>query len=157
MKTERVRKAKFAMRLAICGWLAAVWVGVLAPVLAHAGPTLQDISKSFDTKLSQKPDSLNLTAIVIGIIAVVCILAIASQWGNRQEKPKAVNHSGRLLREMRRKIHLSSPQIKRLKILSERKGCASPLTLVLCPSLLSLSPKRPAGDDGGAASGSAKS
>jgi hypothetical protein len=71
-----------------------------------------------------------------GAGGIIAVRVLAAHWGQRRETPKALNHSGKLIREVRRKIHLSNPQIKRLKILADRKGCSSPLTVLLCPSLL---------------------
>jgi hypothetical protein len=123
---------QFRLGLVLLVFLA---VGVCSsPVMA--GPTLRDISRSFDHSVSQKPDTGKIMLILLGAGVIIAILVVAAHWGQRQEKPKVLNNPGRLIREIRRKIHLSNPQIKRLKVLADHRGCSSPLTVLLCPSLL---------------------
>jgi hypothetical protein len=135
-KTEDKRQK--AARLPRWGLLLAAFclLVCLAPCPVQAAPTLKDISRSFDHNVSQKPDTGKMLIILLGAGGIIALLVVAAHWGQRQETPKTLNNPNRLIREIRRKIHLSNPQIKRLKVLADRRGCHSPLTVLLCPSLL---------------------
>jgi hypothetical protein len=128
---EKTRRLRYRGLLAAFLLLGCLWC---CPV--QGAPTLKDISRSFDHSVSQKPDTGKMFAILLGAGGIIALLVVAAHWGQRQEKPKILNSPNRLIREIRRKIHLSNPQIKRLKILADRRGCSSPLTMLLCPSLL---------------------
>ncbi len=87
----------------------------------------------------------HLLAFVVLIAGVVTILI---WWNNRQEKPKKikhVNHSRKLMRQISREMGMAGDEIKQLKLLADLyerdKGQAleNPLTLLLCPSLLTRS------------------
>ncbi len=132
----RRKTGAYRRRLLLALILGGLLAGGFYPVSAQAGPTLQDISKSFDHNVSQSPDSGKLLAIVLGAGGIICLLVLASQWAQRREKPRTLNHPGKLVREVQRKVHLSNVQVKRLTMLAERRGCSSPLTVLLCPSLL---------------------
>ena len=76
---------------------------------------------------------------------VVGIILILVWWNAREQKPrkvKQVNHSRKLLRQISRQIGLAGDEVKQLKMLADihqknsGKSLENPLTLLLCPSLL---------------------
>ncbi|MGD1275850.1 MAG: hypothetical protein ABR964_01340 [Tepidisphaeraceae bacterium] len=72
------------------------------------------------------------------VLALAALLLVV--WYTRRTQPRLVtkplHHRGKLLREIARKLHLDAAQIKMLKILAQEQRVSSPLTLLLCPSLL---------------------
>jgi hypothetical protein len=75
---------------------------------------------------------------VLGLAAVgfVLLLVVVNSFKNRQARPRAVNHQGKLMKELLKKVPLKGGEVKQLKHMAAEQGCVSPLTLVLCPSLL---------------------
>src|SRR3954471_17914287 len=68
--------------------------------------------------------------------AVVLLLVVVNSFKKREAAPRAVNHQGKLVKEIVKKVPLKSADIKHLKTTAAEQGCASPLTLILCPSIL---------------------
>ena len=77
--------------------------------------------------------------LLLSAIGLIVLLAVLNQRRRREAAPPALNHSGKLLREVSRVLPLKNAEIKQLRQLADEQSCASPLTLLLCPSLLSKS------------------
>ena len=60
--------------------------------------------------------------------------------------PKALNHSGKLVKEISKTMNLKPAEIKQLKVLADGQDVGKPLVLLLCPSLLSQGGQAGAGE-----------
>ena len=111
---------------------------------ALAAPSQEDVFGSIRQNVGQRSqDSGKGMAILAGGAgALIMVLLVGSKLRRRQSAPKPVNHSGRLLREVMKTVPLKPRELKQLKLLAEesrRDGAEpveSPLTLLLCPSVL---------------------
>ena len=80
--------------------------------------------------------------IILAVAAVIMLLAWVGTRERKAARPKTVNHSRKLLKQIGREVGLAGVEIRQLKVLAdvhERTGgepLHSPLTLLLCPSLL---------------------
>ena len=101
-----------------------------------AVPKQSDVFKSISENVSGNSDPTVFYAVMLGIAAIVFLLVVSSALRKRQARPKGVNHQGKLLKEMARSVSLRKSEIRALRTIAAEQGCASPLTLVLCPSLL---------------------
>jgi hypothetical protein len=83
----------------------------------------------------------------IGLLVLVASLrkragvATATGGGVYGGVTRPINHSGKLLREVRKQVGLGSAEMKQLKLLADAlatpdEPAPSPLTLLLCPSVL---------------------
>jgi hypothetical protein len=103
---------------------------------ASAKPTQEEFFRSLTQNMTQEPDYQRLIPWAFAIAGVVVAIAYLSQRQKRQALPKPLNHQGKLVKEMIRTAGLDPAEIKRLGGLAQRLDCQSPLTLLLCPSLL---------------------
>lgn len=114
----------------------------LAAPLASAAPSIEDVFKSVGDNVNQTADPSRMLALMLGGVGVILILALLSLRKKRQVAPRAVNHQGKLLKEISRAVGIKPAQLRKLKLVaddfSQRRGqpLQSPLTLMLCPSLL---------------------
>jgi hypothetical protein len=101
-----------------------------------AAPTQQDVFKSISDNVGGSTDPM--VFYVVGLIAVglVLLLVVVNSLKKRSSLPRPVNHQGRLMREVLKRLPLRRRELKQLKALAAEQGCTSPLTFVLCPSLL---------------------
>ena len=124
----------------------AITLCVLAAILllartAHATPQ-DDFLKSMSEGVSNGGESHSILPIVLIVAAVVLLLAFLGTRERKAAKPRPVNHSRKLLKQMGKEMGLGGVEIRQLKVLAdvhERTGgepLHSPLTLLLCPSLL---------------------
>jgi len=122
------------MRRAIA-WLCGG--GVLAMAASPAAAlTQEEVLQSINEHVSSTVDMSKVVPyLVLGLAALLLVV-----WYTHRTQPKLVtkplHHKGKLLREIARTLHLDSAQIKMLKILAQEQRVSSPLTLLLCPSLL---------------------
>jgi hypothetical protein len=105
--------------------------------LILAEVTLEDVFRSTQENMTQTPTVSHLTAFFLGVVALVILLIVLQQFYKRSVVLKPINHHGRLLKELAKSLPLKSAEIKQLKRLAEQQSYSSPLTLLLCPSLLS--------------------
>ncbi|MCC6415329.1 MAG: hypothetical protein IT582_05430 [Opitutaceae bacterium] len=109
---------------------------------------MEDVFKSVGDEVNQTADPSLMLALLLCGIGVIIILALMSNRKKRQVTPKAVNHQGKLLREIRRSVQIKPAQLRKLKALaddiSQARGepLQSPLTLLLCPSLMAEAMKK---------------
>jgi hypothetical protein len=106
----------------------------MIPILAQ--PKQSDVFKSISENVSGNSDPKIFYAVMLGIAAIVFLLVVSSALRKRQSRPKGVNHQGKLIKEMSKRVSLRKSEIRALKTIAAEQGCSSPLTLVLCPSLL---------------------
>ena len=122
-----------------------------APALAQ--PTQEEVLKSIGDNVGQPVDSTRFVASLAGIAGVILLLVVAGQWRSRERRPRALNHHGRLLKEVLRHVPLKGAELRQIKALApQARGAnghgervSSPLTLLLCPSLLADAAKQSRG------------
>ena len=116
-------------------------------ILAEQDPTeyLKSLSSGVSGDTGQPTGGSHLLAFIILIIGVVLILL---WWNARQSSPKKakpVNHSRKLLRQISREMGLAGDEVKQLKVLADiheqstGQPLQNPLTLLICPSILTKS------------------
>lgn len=135
------------MRTLLCvvSLTAGVW-SAAAPVSAQ--PTQEEVFRSIGRNVSEPVDSRRMLAAVLGIAGVVALLVVISHSKRREGRPRTLNHPGKLLKEALKAVHLKPAELKQLKTLvhearaRDEEGPTSPLTLLLCPSVLAREAQR---------------
>ena len=145
----------------IKGPLAFVLVLLLAFDTARAQEntskrlTQEQVFGSIRENVGGKTDSGKFLGFAAIVVAVVILIALLSQRQRRAVSPKPLNSQSKLLREILQSVPLKSGDVKRLKAMAEKREIESPLTLLLCPSVLGRShhpvdrPAEPADKDKG--------
>lgn len=117
-----------------------------------AQPTQEEVFKSIGDNVNEPLDSKHMIAVLAGIGGSVALLVVVGHWRRRERRPKAVNHHGRLMKEVLRNVGLKRSEIKQIKALAQDlrpRGrddrVESPLTLLLCPTLLAEAAKQSRG------------
>ena|SRR5947207_9448163 len=106
-------------------------------LLAQAKPLKQeDVFKSISDNVGSTADPKVFYIVAAIGVAFVVLLIVINALKKRQTLPRAVNHQGKLIKEMLKTVGLKSAEIKQLRTMAAEQGCSSPLTMVLCPSLL---------------------
>ena len=120
-----------------------VLVAALLVAPAEAQPTQEEVLKSIGDNVNEPVDSGRVLGVIAGIAGVVVLVAVVGQRRGREGSPKALHHHGKLVKEVLRSLPLKGAEVKQLKaivqdVLPKAGGEApeSPLTLLLCPSLL---------------------
>ncbi|HET6246771.1 MAG TPA: hypothetical protein VFE47_03655 [Tepidisphaeraceae bacterium] len=109
---------------------------------ALATPSQSDVFKSIQDNVSTSGESdINPTPWICAGIGVIIVLALFSKRQSRQSTPKVVSHTGRLMKEIMKKIPLRAGELRQLKILADEKElpdgqAVNPLVLLLCPSVV---------------------
>jgi hypothetical protein len=109
---------------------------------AQTAPSQEDVFRSISSNVSGSAgNGGSILLLVVGGLGVLLLLAYLSRRGERVAERRVMNHSGKLLREVRQQIGLKPAELKQLKLVSEQLAGEGeepmhPLTLVLCPSLL---------------------
>jgi hypothetical protein len=108
--------------------------------------TQDDVFKSISQNVSGEGDSGEgggkiFLAVILGAVAIILLLSLLSLRRKREAVPKAINHPGKLLKEMLKQIPLKPSELRQLKVLTEAEKQAdspiqSPLVFILCPSAL---------------------
>jgi hypothetical protein len=96
----------------------------------------EDVFKSISDNVGGSTDPKLFYILALAGAGFVLLMVVINSLKNRQARPRAVNHQGKLLKELLKKVPLKNGEVKQLKAMAAEQGCDSPLTLVLCPSLL---------------------
>jgi hypothetical protein len=96
----------------------------------------EDVFKSISENVSGSGDPTPFYAMALVGVGIILMLIVVNQFMKRQARPRAVNHQGKLVKEMLRRLPLRGGEVKQLRLMAAEQGCESPLTLVLCPSLM---------------------
>jgi len=113
--------------------LAAV---LILPAFAKAAPTQDEVFRSINQNVGGTVDIKKFYPYLAGIVGLVIMACL---YNNRQNRPLTgpkLNHSGKLVREVSRRIHLRKIEVKQLRLLADEQNLENPLTLLLCPSVL---------------------
>ena len=109
--------------------------GLIASTL-HAAPTQEDVFKSISDNMSQKQDSGQFLAVMAAIAGAAILVAVVSKHRQRDTTPKALNHQGKLLKEVLRSTSLRPAEARLLKSLADSQSLDNGLVMLLCPSVL---------------------
>ncbi|HSI32267.1 MAG: hypothetical protein ACAI43_21020 [Phycisphaerae bacterium] len=96
----------------------------------------EDVFRSISENVGGSSDPTTFYYLLAGAAGLVVLLALISARKKRAARPRAVNHQGRLMKEILRRVPLKKSEVKHLRTVAGEQGCASPLTLILCPSVL---------------------
>lgn len=122
------------------GRILAVLFGaccLLGADTAVAQPSQEEVLRSISENMdAQAGNPARMLALLCAAGALAIVLLVLSQRRKREVAPRPLHHQGKLLREMARSINLKPAELKQLKVLADQQGLDSPLTLLLCPSLL---------------------
>lgn len=107
-------------------------------------PTQEDVFRSIQQNVDAPTDSRRVMAVCAAGGAVLLLLAVISRQRQREASPKALVHPGKLLKEVMRSVSIRPAELKQLRLLAEERSRSapddaplqSPLTLLLCPSVL---------------------
>jgi hypothetical protein len=117
---------------------------LLASILVGAGPTQNDVFKSIQDSVGERHE-INSTPVILLALGGALVLALLVYMSRREQKkvaaPEALNHSGKLSREVVKQVNIKPSELKQLKTLADSIGgqigeTPDPLALLLCPSLL---------------------
>lgn len=118
-------------------------LALLIAAPASAAPTQEEVLRSISQSISEPTAvSPQFVAVLIAAVAAMLLLVWFNTRDKKERKPKVINHSRKLLRQMGRQIGLAKVEIKQLKILADiherttGQALEHPLTLLLCPSIL---------------------
>jgi hypothetical protein len=114
----------------------AVAIIALTGSLASAAPTQDEVFQSIHDNVGPTFDVRRALPYLVAAVAAVILVIVVHQYRQRPARRKNLNRPGRLLRQMRRSLHLGSAEIKQLKLLAQEQELSNPLTLLLCPSVL---------------------
>jgi len=108
-----------------------------------ATPTQEDVFKSIQENVGQKTDFDTRPVLLLACAGggVLLLLWLMGRRSKQAATPRALNHPGRLMKEVLREVPLKSGEVRQLKtiavsVASQAGEEPNPLTLLLCPSLL---------------------
>jgi hypothetical protein len=116
---------------------------LFASTATSAKPTQQEVFRSIQDNVNETGTSgIKPILLICAGAGVLGLLALFGRRQQRQATPKALNHPGKLLKEIMKTVPLRPAELKQLKVVTEESAQASdgplqsPLVLVLCPSVL---------------------
>jgi hypothetical protein len=96
----------------------------------------EDVFKSISQNVGAKTDPKVFYVAGLLVVALVLLLSVVNSLKKRKASPRPVNHQGKLIKEILKSVPLKGGEVKQLRTMATEQQCVSPLTLVLCPSLL---------------------
>jgi hypothetical protein len=141
MNDERKRTPRRRRQLLWLFLLCSSFIAQRSSLPALAGPTQEDVFKSINENVGASADGGKLLAFLAAGVGVAIILVLFNRRQTRAAAPQPLNHQGKLLREIIKTTGMRPEDGRRLKVLADQMGDAgtpleSPVTLLLCPSLL---------------------
>ena len=97
---------------------------------------LEDVFRSTRESMNQGTGDGHVLPLVVAGVGVVVLLAVLAYRRRREVTPAALNSPRRLMKEVARAAGLKTAEVKQLRQIAQEQSCTSPLTLLLCPSLL---------------------
>ena len=133
MKRE-ARRRRIRARLALLVLTSSV---LFHPSSLLARPTQDDVLRGISAGMDgETGDPSKLLALLAAAGGLAVLLVVLGYRRQREVSPKGLNHHGKLIKEICKAVPLKKSELRQLKLLAERQEIASPLTLLLCPSLL---------------------
>lgn len=123
-------------------WVRAIVAAAmlsLASSAANAETAEQLFKRSLQENLDQPVDPQKLMAFGVVVVALILGTIFINRWRAAAGRPRsstALNSPTKLLREVTRGVNLRPAEVKQLRILCEQQNVASPLVMLLCPSVL---------------------
>ena len=122
-------------------FLVTLLSSAVAAAPARAAPTQEDVFRSIQDNVGGSTvDTSQFVPFALAAAGLVLLLVVASQRRKRVVAPRPLNHQGKLLREVLKSVPLRGREVKQLKAIAEHadagRPLASPLTLLLCPSVM---------------------
>ena len=134
---RRGRRLSFSLSLLLASGL---WLLASFCPSARAEPTQEEVLRSIGQNVSEPADSGRVLAAFATMAGAVGLLVVLGQRRSRPARPKVLRHHGKLMKEVLRTVPLKPAEVKQLRQLVEVNRGAdaveSPLTLLLCPSVL---------------------
>ncbi len=112
-------------------------------------PTQEEVFKSIQDNVGSSTDSRKFTLYLCVTGGVIILLCLFSQRRKREISPVPLNHHGKLIKEIMKGVPVRPREIKQLKLVAEQTpvpggdSVHNPLTMLLCPSLLSKAVQNP--------------
>jgi hypothetical protein len=129
-----MRRPLFKSSAAMCVFFVGVIVLSASTLLAQ--PTQEEVFQSINSSVRSTVDFSKAVPYLVVAAAIIALLVWISHYRQQQATPKKLNHGGKLVREVAKKVGLRPTETKALKILAEEQQVSSPLVLLMCPSLL---------------------
>jgi hypothetical protein len=133
--TRRIRQARL---------LDVALIALSATTTTSAAPTLDQVFQSLNESIQTPADPTPLLAALATIAGVILLVVV---WNNRQPRTSrrqvGLNSQSRVTREVARALRLKRSELRQLRAAAEGMQLKSPLTLLLCPSLLASAMKNP--------------
>jgi hypothetical protein len=148
MQKRRERPRLFCFSSGIAGALACLVLGVVTQQ-TMANPTQEEVFKSIQDGVGSKTDYRMFLVVVSVMAGSIILAALFGQRRKGEVVVKTVNHPGKLLKEIIKLVPIRPREIKQLKTLCEHTplpeggSVRSPLTLILCPSVLAKAVQNP--------------
>lgn len=105
-----------------------------------AAPSQEEVFRSIQQNVGRQTEDggKGLGLLLGGAGALMMVLLVGSKIRRRQATPRVFDHPGRLMREIMKTVPLKPKELKQLKQLADESAepVQSPLTLLLCPSVL---------------------
>lgn len=135
-RTSAARCAGARLLLLTCAFCI-----LTSAIPALASPTQEEVFKSINENVGESVDGTKVLAIAAAAAGITIILVLFNRRQTRQAVPTALNHQGKLLRELMKTAGLKPAEARQLKVLAEQAAAAgepveSAVTLLLCPSLM---------------------
>jgi hypothetical protein len=103
---------------------------------ALAQPTQEEVFQSINQHVGSTVDVTKLVPYLVAGVGLVVLLVWITHQKRYRAIPRTLNHAGKLMKEVSKKIRLRPVETKALKIMADEQKVSDPLVLLLCPSLL---------------------
>ncbi len=126
-------------------------IGLIGLIITcAAGPTQEDVFKSISQNVGNTNGNDSKVFLMVLCVAVgfIILLVLINQRKQNTIAPKTLHHHGKLMKEVTKGLSLRAAEIKQLRLLADEttgrggEPVTSPLSLLLCPSVLAAASKR---------------
>ena len=136
-------KQCFGMQDPMNAWQFRGTLGAIALTLTGAVVSAETAEQEFKRSLQESMDApvdpTKLVAFVLAMVALILAAVVFNKWravAGRPRSTRALNSPGKLIREICKGVNLRPVEIKQLRVLCDQQNIASPLVMLLCPSVL---------------------
>jgi hypothetical protein len=99
-------------------------------------PTQDEVFRSINQSVGSSADLDKIVPFLLMGLALAVMLVIYSQRRKRTATPRPLHNISKLSHKLARELKLSTAEMRQLKIIAADQNVQSPLTILLCPSLL---------------------